>query len=286
MKRISILMLATAELLASCSQNDELQNTVSENEGLKPMTISVAIPEGMTTRAAAADDAEDQRCFVQILSGDGQDLEGEYSNVQPMEKTASGYTATVYLNDNDTYDFLFWADSEQSGTTPDDLRNVAYTNGSTLAWAGTALDQQWSADGVTCQLKHVVSRITLNTTSDFTVSADYPLIIGVLTTYSAYNVQTSTPIGSTSAYTYECPEGSYTDAAAVGHFYVMGNGGTQDLTFQYDGPLNNPSITIVSVPLNANTHVTLSGNVYNAGLVSGIITATVDNDWADGSQDF
>lgn len=286
MKKVNILMLATVALLASCSQNDELQNTVNENESLKPMTISVTLPEGMTTRAVAADDATDARCFVQILSGDGQELDGGHSAVQTMEKTANGYTTTVYLNGNDTYDFLFWADSEQSGTTPNDLRNVSYTNGSTLAWAGTALDQQWSADGVSCTLKHIVSRITLNTTSNFTVSANYPLTISVPTTYAAYDVQEGKPIGSTSAYTYECPEGNYTSATSVGHFYVMGNGGTQDLTFRYDGPLNNPSITIASVPLNANTHVTLNGDVYNAGLVSGSITATVDNDWADKDKEF
>ena len=37
-------MLATAALLASCSQDDALQNTVNNNEGLKPMTITASLP--------------------------------------------------------------------------------------------------------------------------------------------------------------------------------------------------------------------------------------------------
>ena len=45
-------MLAAAALLASCSQNDALQNTVDNNEGLKPMTLTVYLPDGgMQTRA-------------------------------------------------------------------------------------------------------------------------------------------------------------------------------------------------------------------------------------------
>ena len=36
MKRQNFLMLAAAALLASCSQDDALQSTVLNNEGLKP----------------------------------------------------------------------------------------------------------------------------------------------------------------------------------------------------------------------------------------------------------
>ena len=64
-RKLSTLMLAAAALLASCSQNDELQSTVNDNEGLKPVTISVAMPtEGMTTRATnASGDEEVTRCL-------------------------------------------------------------------------------------------------------------------------------------------------------------------------------------------------------------------------------
>ena len=72
MKRQNFLMLAAAALLASCSQDDALQNTVLNNEGLKPMTITASLPtDGMQTRAAGDEAAT--RCYVQILNGDGND---------------------------------------------------------------------------------------------------------------------------------------------------------------------------------------------------------------------
>ena len=141
-KKLSTLILAAAALLVSCSQ-DELQNTVNNNEGMKPMTISVALPDGMATRATATDDATDAHCLLQILDGNGQDLDGGYSAVQEMSKTSNGYTATVYLKEDATYDFLFWATSESDASTPADLRNVSYTNGE--PWYGQV--QHLTSDG-------------------------------------------------------------------------------------------------------------------------------------------
>ena len=75
MKRQKFLMLAAAALLASCSQDDALQSTVHNNEGLKPMTITAKVPtEGMQTRAEG--DETVARCYMQILKGDGTELEG------------------------------------------------------------------------------------------------------------------------------------------------------------------------------------------------------------------
>ena len=114
MKRKNFLMLATAALLASCSQDDALQSTVNTNEGLKPMTITASLPtDGMQTRAVAEGDAAATRCYVQILNGDGSELEGGNSDVKKMTLSPDGtFNTTVYLNGNRTYDFLFWADTE------------------------------------------------------------------------------------------------------------------------------------------------------------------------------
>ena len=96
-------MLAVAALLASCSQDDALQSTVNNNEGLKPMTITASLPsEGMQTRAAG--DAAAARCYVQILDKDGNPLED--NNSVPIEMTPNGgtFSTLVYLNGNETYD--------------------------------------------------------------------------------------------------------------------------------------------------------------------------------------
>ena len=289
-RKLSTLMLAAAALLASCSQNDELQNTVNDNEGLKPMTISVTLPEGMTTRAIATDDEKDAYCFVQILAEDGQDLADGHSAVQGMSGTNGSYTATVYLKGDENYNFLFWATSGDE--KPTDLRNVAYTNGETLAWAGKEL-AAWSANGVSCKLQHVVSRITLTTTTDLSVSDTYPLTITVPATFTAYNVlkmepvETATPSNFTYTFAPKTISGASENAPVqIGHFYALVNSEPQVLTLHYNGALGNTEEPISNVPLAPNTHVVLKGDVANFGLVSGTITATVDNDWTDANHNF
>lgn len=50
----------------------------------------------------------------------------------------------------------------------------------------------------------------------------------------------------------------------------------QNLTLKYG---SNPSITISNVPIKANTHVTLEGDIANAGPLQGTLTTTVDDAW-------
>ena len=290
-KKLSTLMLAAAALLASCSQNEELQNPVNDNEGLKPMTISVTLPDGMTTRAVATDDATDAYCFVQILDESGDDLADGHSAVQGMTKAdGGGYTATVYLKGDETYNFLFWATS--GSEKPEDMRRVAYGNGETLAWAGKVA-AAWSEEGVSCTLEHVVSRVTLTTTTDLTVSNTNPLTITVPTTYNAYNVLEKRPVevatypNFTYTFVIKTISGASEDAPVqIGHFYVLVGNDPQNLVLHYNGPLGNSEEEIPNVPLAPNTHVVLKGDVANAGLVSGTITATVANEWTGEDYDF
>ena len=290
MKRQNFLMLAAAALLASCSQDDALQSTVNNNEGLKPMTITASLPtDGMQTRAAG--DADAARCYVQILNGDGSELEDNNSDVKEMTLSTDGtFTTTVYLKEDATYDFLFWADTEADGTAaPEDLKAVEYTNGQTIAWAGNDLDKQWSAEGINVTLSHVVSRVTVMTESDFTVSDAWPLTVTVPNVYSKYNVATGAVVADSKVsggYMLDVTDGEYEANAEVAHFYVLGDGSTQKLALHYDGPLENPAIDINDVPVSANTHITLTGDIYHAGLVLGNIKATVSEDWSEEGKTF
>ena len=290
-------MLAAAALLASCSQDDALQNTVHNNEGLKPMTITASLPTGgMQTRAAGDDtgDAAAARCYVQILDKDGNPLAD--GNSEPIEMDSNGktFTTLVYLNGSETYDFLFWADTEKTNTdksnAPKDLKAVAYTNGKTIAWAGKLDNAPWTAGGIEISLKHVVSRVTVITTSYFTVSDAWPLTVTVPTVYSKYNVATGKVVEGTTVangYTFKAANGTYNSDDEVGHFYVLGDGSNQILDLHYDGPLKNPAIDITDVPVSANTHITLTGDIYHAGLVLGNIKATVSKDWgSEETEDF
>ena len=289
-RKATVLMLATAALLASCSQDDGLQNTVNNNEGLKPMTITASLPtDGMQTRAAG--DVDATRCYVQILNGDGSELEDNNSDVKEMTLSTDGtFTTTVYLKEDATYDFLFWADTEADGTAaPEDLKAVEYTNGQTIAWAGKDLDKQWSAEGINVTLSHVVSRVTVMTESDFTVSDAWPLTVTVPNVYSKYNVATGAVVADSKVsggYMLDVTDGEYEANAEVAHFYVLGDGSTQKLALHYDGPLENPAIDINDVPVSPNTHITLTGDIYHAGLVLGNVTATVSEDWTEEDKPF
>ena len=180
-------MLGVAAMLASCSQ-DALQDRVNNNEGLKPMTITASLPTGgMQSRAEG--DAAATRCYVQILDRNGNPLEGDNSVPIKMDPEGGTFSTLVYLNGNETYDFLFWADTEATdAAAPADLKAVEYTNGQTIAWAGKSSRVAWNADGVEIDLKHVVSRVTVMTESKFEVSDEWPFTVTVPTVYSKYNV--------------------------------------------------------------------------------------------------
>ena len=290
-KKATVLMLATAALLASCSQDDALQNTVNNNEGLKPMTITASLPtDGMQTRAQAEGDAAAARCYVQILKGDGTELEDNNSDVKKMTLSPDGtFTTTVYLNGNETYDFLFWADTEAATdqNAPADLTAVDYTNGQTIAWAGSKDNETWTSQGVNMELTHIVSRVTVMTESKFEASDAWPLTVTVPTVYNKYNVAEGKVVAGTTVangYTFEAANRTYNNGDEVGHFYVLGDGNTQKLGLHYDGPLENPAIDITEVPVSANTHITLTGDIYHAGLVLGNIKATVSEDWPNSSN--
>ena len=283
MKRQNFLMLATAALLASCSQDDALQNTVNNNEGLKPMTITASLPtDGMQARAAGDEAAT--RCYVQIFNGNGTELEDGNSKPIAMDPDGGSFTTTVFLKGDNTYDFLFWADTETvtDQNVPTDLTAVAYTNnGQTIAWAGNDLDKAWSAEGIDVTLSHVVSRVTVTTTSNFTVDGKHPLTVTVPTVYGTYNVEAGAVVEDSEVsggYMLDVTDGTYTADTEVAHFYVLGDG-NQNLKLWYKGPKENDEITITGVPVSANTHITLKGDIYNAGLVEGNITATTTIGW-------
>lgn len=281
-KRQNFLMLAAAALLASCSQDDALQSTVNTNEGLKPMTITASLPtDGMQTRAAG--DAAVTRCYVQVLDADGNLLGGDNSNVKPMTSaTDGGFTTTVYLKEGVQYDFLFWADTEDTqAAAPTNLKEVTYnTEGKTIAWAGRIDNKAWDEKGVETTLQHIVTRVTVvNRDNALTVSDAWPLTITLDNTYNAYNVETGEATGIAVGYAFRAVNGSYDPNEEVGYFYVLGNKQNQKLALSYAGPLGNNPIYIENFPVLPNYHITLSGDIKNSGLVEGAVNATVEDEW-------
>ena len=145
--------------------------------------------------------------------------------------------------------------------------------------------EPWNAAGIEIDLQHVVSRVTVMTKSKFEVSDAWPLTVTVPTVYNKYNVETKEVTAQVDkGYTFNAASTTYEANTEVAHFYVLGDGSTQKFGLHYDGPLENPAIEIINVPVSANTHITLTGDICNVGLVSGFITATVSEDWAYSSD--
>ena len=118
------------------------------------------------------------------------------------------------------------------------------------------------------------------TESGFTVSETWPLTVTVPTVFSTYNVETEEVTGQVDkGYTFSAASTTYDANAEVGHFYVLGDGNNQSLKLWYYGPKKNPDILIIDVPVSANTHITLKGDIYNAGMVEGNIKATTTTGW-------
>ena len=123
--------------------------------------------------------------------------------------------------------------------------------------------------------------MTVITTSNFTVDGDYPLTVTVPTVYGTYNVKEGAVVEDSEVpggYMLDVTDGPYTADMEVAHFYVLGDG-NQDLNLWYKGPKENDEITITGVPVSANTHITLKGDIYNAGLVNGNIIAITTTGW-------
>lgn len=284
-RKLSVLMLAAAALLASCSQSDELQSTVNDTEELKPVTVSVAMPtEGMTTRATnASGDEEVTRCLIQILDENSRPLEG-YETPATMDGTeAGGFTKTVTLNPTKTHRILFWADrGADYYTTANGLNQVTMADNLQIPDIAYAAITTWGGvqtpPAITAELQHAVSKITLHTTTD--VSQGKTLFIHIPTTYTGFNVNSGQPInrtsnGSTCSKTLQAAVPANSN---VFSFYVLADGEeNQILTLTNDGA----ETEIENVPVKPDTHIILQGDVQDAGYAWVTFTAKTDTQWGN-----
>ena len=120
-------MLAASVLLASCSQDEVMMDTGPD--GLVPVTLSVAVGDGVQTRTVDVDDDEDAKyCYVQVCDEKGNAYtDNDYATPTRLtdEDKDGTFTGNIFLKPNDTYVFLFWADNATSDI-PADLHNVTY----------------------------------------------------------------------------------------------------------------------------------------------------------------
>ena len=243
-KRNIFLMLAASVLLASCSQDEVMTDT--RHDGLVPVTLSAAVGDGVQTRTIDADnDEKPTRCYVQAFTTDdnGKTLTlapGDLANPLDMgDPTAEGTfsLANVFLNPNETYVFLYWADNaEEPYDNLNDLSNVSY-NKDRIAWAKRSeiwKYQESEPAEITAELQHVVAKVTLKTTTN--VEAGSKITVTVPTTYTAYNVAAGDVIQERKAnntpfeHTVTNAITGTKDGTEVFSFYALVDEANQDLT--------------------------------------------------------
>ena len=112
--------------LTACQKDEGLVS-----DGATSQTITVTIPQGMQTRATAADfgnGAKIDRCLLQIYhSGTTPAKYGEQQSATVQKGADGKLTATFNLRlvAQQTYDFVFWADcSTGDHYNTDDLTNT------------------------------------------------------------------------------------------------------------------------------------------------------------------
>ena len=202
------------------------------------------------------------------------------------EPTAEGTfsLANVYLNPNETYVFLYWADNEEkTASALTDLTRVAYTgNGNLIAWAERSEAWNYKTAGtaeISAELQHVVAKVTLKTTTN--VEAGNEITVTVPTTYTAYNVADETVIqeainkDTSFEHTVANAITGTKDGTEVFSFYALVKDETQNITLAN----GTNSQQVSNVPLGPNKHTTLVGDVKNLGLTNVTFTASVDEDW-------
>lgn len=257
------MAFAVALLAASCSQDDYL----AEDGGDTPVTgqtqtytftvspdIVMEGEAGTRTPTATTDD-QPTRCFMQVY-----DAAGVMQVTVPIAGTPSNddgeYTFTTKLFSNTEYTYLFWADNANVEVA--DLKAVPYTAG-TVAFSCRTTGTPENVAKTTVSLKHAVTKLTLQTTTETSVKADEVVRV-TASCASSYNVAapaSSTFSSQTAEKVFEAATNFTGKNPEVASFYFIPKNEEQDVDVEF----HLLKQTIESVPLVANIHVTLQGDL-------------------------
>ena len=254
---------AVALFAASCSQDELLDDGGTEEV---PVTFTATVDYAIetqgddtagnmkqaATRATFNEDDAPSRFYAQALSN------GTLSKVVAGTKNDDGtYSFTLQVAKDTEYDYMFWADNATTDNEPTDLRSVSYTIGN-IAFAAKAQGTPETV-GKTVELKHVVAKVTLKTTTD--VTSEYSKNISLTASCaSKYDVQGQKAIAS-----------SFEDKSIFKEMTDAGLAANSEVLTTYIIPdpedktvtlgAHEMTQAISDVPLAANTRVTLQGDL-------------------------
>ena len=255
------MAFAVALFAASCSQDELLDDggdtPVTGQTQTYTFTVSPDIVmegEAGTCTPTATTDDQPTRCFMQVY-----DAAGVAQVTVPIAGTPSSddgdYTFTTKLFSNTEYTYLFWADNANVEVT--NLQAVPYQAG-TVAFSYRTKGTPENVAKTTVSLKHAVTKLTLQTTTETSVDAREAVRV-TASCASSYNV--AAPARSTfSSQTAEKVFDVATVIAAnkeVASFYFIPRDEEQDVDVEF----HLLKQTIENVPLVANIHVYLQGDL-------------------------
>ena len=255
------MAFAVPLLATSCSQ-DELPDDGGTEE--VPVTFTATVDYAIetqgddtagnmkqaATRATFNEDDAPSRFYAQALSN------GTLSKVVAGTKNDDGtYSFTLQVAKDTEYDYMFWADNATTDNEPTDLRSVSYTIGN-IAFAAKAQGTPETV-GKTVELKHVVEKVTLKTTTD--VTSEYSKNISLTASCaSKYNVQEASASNFEDKRVFiEMTDAGLPANSEVLTTYIIPNPENKTVTLD----AHEMTEAISDVPLAANTNVTLQGDL-------------------------
>ena len=251
------MLLVSVLLLASCHSDD---TPIGPEPGeQQTVTITVSATEEMRTRTVSeTEDNALTRCYMQI------------DDETPVQMTATDnktFSANTTLSVGESCDFYFWADD--GSYTVANLSAVTAGTTTGIAYAGSA---SWdgSASSVSADLKLVVSKVTLKTT---TALSGASVSLTIPATYSGYNVASGSLTGSATSYAHTQTVTTGADGE-VFSFYVLTAEGEQDLTLTC-----GKSMTVSKVPFAPGRHTILSGDLASLATQNVDISADISDSW-------
>lgn len=280
----TILMLGIAAMLASCSNDDGLQET---NESAKNVvTFTATLDDRMKTRAIGDDDNSAVDCAIVEVYSDSDAKQKVGESVKVYKGTDGKFTFVIpNLIARKEYTFLFFAWCHSDHYNVNDLKNVTFDTsglGFCVAYslATTLTPEEISQQGV--QLKHATAKVTMQTTTALTASDEIFLYCPI---YKSFNVLTNSATGTPDTETYMRVAGKRWNAGGyIRSEYVFGTNETQTVSIKYgDRPTRK---VITNVPFNPNKHVIIKGDFKQIGLTDANISVTFDENWGDGATGF
>ena len=264
MKHLKYIFMAfaVALLAASCSQ-DELpgeggDTPVTGQTQTYTFTVSPDIVmegEAGTRTPTATTDDQPTRCFMQVY-----DAAGVAQVTDPIAGTPisdnGDYTFTTKLFSNTEYTYLFWADNANVEVA--DLQAVPYQAG-TVAFSYRTKGTPENVAKTTVSLKHAVTKLTLQTTTETSVDAgeDVRVTASCASSYNVAAPASSTFSSQTAEKVFEAATNFTGENPEVASFYFIPRDEEQDVDVEF----HLLKQTIESVPLVANFHVYLQGDL-------------------------